>query len=302
LELLLLIRRLLVFALLPLVLSACAGLFFQPYGAYVRTPAQLGLDYQDVEIETNDSVGLRAWFLPGSAPVCATVLFLHGNAENISTHIGSVYWLPARGFNVLLLDYRGYGASSGTPSFAGIQADIEAAVRYLLGRTDVGRRRIVVFGQSLGAAAAIYYVAHSAHRTAIRALIAESAFSGYAEIAREKMASFWLTWPFQWVPQLTVPTRYDPLAAVGGVSPIPLLIVHGEQDRIIPVEHGERLYAAAREPKELWRVAGAGHIETFTSERWRERLVAYLRERVCPELPDSGRLRRDRADYAGADR
>lgn len=305
-ELLLLTRRSLALALalavaLPL-LSACAAMFFQPYASYVRTPARLGLSYQDVDVETGDAIRLHGWFLPASAPVCGTILFLHGNAENISTHIGSVYWLPARGFNVLLLDYRGYGASSGTPSFAGIQADIEAAMRYLLGRTDVDRRRIVVFGQSLGAAAAIYYVAHSAHRAVIRALIAESAFSGYAEIAREKMASFWLTWPFQWIPLLTISTRYDPLAAVGGVSPIPLLVVHGERDRIVPVAHGERLYAAAREPKELWRIAGAGHIEGFTSEQWRKRLVSYLGKRVCPELPDSGRLRGDSGGSASVDR
>lgn len=280
-------RRLPLLVLLLPLLSACVGLFFQPYEVYVRTPAEIGLTYQDVTMETDDGLRLHGWFLPASPPACATILFLHGNAENISTHIASVYWLPARGFNVLLPDYRGYGTSPGTPTLAGIQHDIEAAMRYLLGRPDLDRSRIVVFGQSLGAAAAIYYVAHSAHRPAIRALVAESAFASYAGIAREKMASFWLTWPFQWIPRLTIPMRYSPLAAVPEVSPIPLLLVHGDRDQIVPIADGARLYAAAHEPKDFWRIEGAGHIEAFRSEGLRNRLVSYLREHVCPELPDS---------------
>jgi uncharacterized protein len=276
-------RRRLSAALLVLLLPACAGLFFQPYNAYVRTPADIGLGYQDVEFEAADGVRLRGWFLPASTPACGTVLFLHGNAENISTHIGSAYWLPARGFNVLLFDYRGYGASSGSPSFAGIQEDIEAGMRYLLGRADLNRSRIAVYGQSLGAAAAIYYVAHSAHRSMIRALVAESAFASYTGIAREKMASFWLTWPFQWIPLLTISNRYSPLAAVAEVSPIPLLLVHGDRDRIVPMAESARLYAAAREPKEFWKIEGAGHIEAFRSEELRGRLASYLRRHVCPD-------------------
>ena len=265
--------------------SGCAGLFFQPYGNHIRTPAEIGLTFEDVAIKTQDALELHAWFLSVSTPTCATILFLHGNAENISTHIASVHWLPARGFNVLLLDYRGYGSSDGTPSLAGFQLDIDAAVSYLLGRADVDQSTLVVFGQSLGAATAIYYAAHGAHRSDIRGLVADSAFSGYRGIAREKMASFWLTWPFQWIPLLTVPTVYDPLAAVSGVSPIPLLLVHGDEDRIIPPAHSERLFAAAREPKQFWKVEGAGHIEAFRSPAIRNRLVDYLRTNLCPTLP-----------------
>lgn len=287
--LLLILRRVTLLSALAL-LCACTRLFFQPYETYVRTPAQLQLRYEDVRMQTEDGLRLHGWFLPASAAPCATVLFLHGNAENISTHIGSVYWLPARGFNVLLLDYRGYGASPGTPSLPGIQIDIEAAMRYLFKRPDVDHRRLVVFGQSLGAAAAIYYVAHSTYRSGIKALVAESAFAGYAGIAREKMASFWLTWPFQWIPTLTIPERYDPLTAVPDVSPIPLLLVHGDRDRIVPIADSERLYAAARRPKDFWRIGG-GHIGAFRSERMRAQLVSYLTDRVCPESSGSGTAR-----------
>lgn len=275
-------RRLLLLAPIAALLSACAAFFFQPYAAYVRTPDQIGLDYKDVAFETSDGLRLHGWFLPGSAPVCATILFLHGNAENISTHIGSVYWLPARGFNVFLFDYRGYGTSQGSPSFAGLQIDIDAAMRYLLQRRDVDANAIAVFGESLGAAAAIYYAAHGEHRSRIRTLVAESAFSSYRAIAREKLAGFWLTWPLQWLPTWTISDKYSPLAAIRRVAPIPLLLVHGDRDRIVPLAHSERLFAAAREPKQFWKVAGAGHIGAFRSGPMRDRLVAYLREQVCP--------------------
>jgi fermentation-respiration switch protein FrsA (DUF1100 family) len=209
---------------------------------------------------------------------------LHGNAENISTHIMSVRWLPARGFNVFLLDYRGYGASGGAASLSGVQDDMDAALRTLLARKDVDPNRVVVFGQSLGGSIAIYNVAHSPYRQHIRALVVESAFASYRQITREKLADFWLTWPLQWPLSWTVSDEYSPSAVVAGISPIPLLIIHGDHDPIVPLNHGQRLYELAREPKQLWVVSGGGHIQAFQSQTYRDRFVAYLTE-VLSESP-----------------
>lgn len=247
----------------------------------MRTPGDLGLAYEDVTLRADDGTLLHAWWLPASARACGSVLFLHGNAENISTHIASVYWMPAQGFNVMLLDYRGYGASEGTPSLPGLQADIAAALRHLVARPGIDSDALIVFGQSLGAAAAIAHVARSPQRAHVRALVVDSAFASYRGIVREKLAGFWLTWPFQWL-AWTVPDESSPVALVAEVSPIPLLLVHGTRDPIVPIVHSARLYAAAREPKAFWRVEGAGHIQAFRSPPWRERLVAWLRARVCP--------------------
>lgn len=266
---------------LVLLIGGCAGLFFYPWSQHVRTPDQIGLGYEDVWFETDDGLRLHGWYLPARGNPCASVLFLHGNAENISTHIASVHWMPGRGFDVFMPDYRGYGASAGAPSLAGLQRDVEAAMRILLARRR-GADQVAVFGQSLGAATAIHYVARSPHRARIGALVVESPFASHRAIAREKLAEFWLTWPFQWIPRLTVSDAYSPAAAIGDVAPIPLLIVHGERDRIVPIAHAERLYAAAREPKQLWRAEG-GHIAAFRSEPMRERLAAYLAQRLCPD-------------------
>lgn len=263
--------------LLALALGGCTQVFFQPHRARIATPGQFGLAYEEVRFRSQDGTALYGWFLPANGKAAGTVLFLHGNAENISTHIASVAWLPARGFNVFLFDYRGYGASDGTPTLAGVQKDIEAAMQILLSRTDIDRDRIIVFGQSLGGALAAYYVAHSQSRDAIRALVIDSAFSSYQGIVREKLAAIWLTWPFQWLPALSVDERFSPLRAMKLISPIALLIIQGDQDTIVPPHHAQRLYDAALEPKQLWIVPGAGHIQSLCAAAMQDRLVDYLR-------------------------
>jgi fermentation-respiration switch protein FrsA (DUF1100 family) len=269
-------RRLLLIVMLTAGLLGCNGMFFFPYRDQMLSPEQLGLKYEDVDFLANDGTRLHAWFLPASGAALGTILFLHGNAENISTHIMSVRWLPAQGFNVFLLDYRGYGASEGHPSVEGVQEDVNAAMRTLLSRRDVNPDRIVVFGQSLGGSIAVYNVAHSPYRRHIRALVVESAFASYRAIAREKLAAFWLTWPLQYPLSWTVSDEYSPSQTVAGVSPIPLLIIHGDRDPIVPVDHGKRLFELAQEPKQLWIVSGGGHIQAFQRQSYRDRFVNYL--------------------------
>ena len=271
-------RRLLVIGLLLLGLLGCSNVFFFPYHEHVQTPEQLGLKYEDVYFNANDGTRLHGWFLPAQGRALGTILFLHGNAENISTHIMSVRWLPAKGFNVFLPDYRGYGSSEGKPTFAGVQDDAENALKMLISRPGVDASRIVVFGQSLGGAIAVYRVAHTAYRENIRALVVESAFSGYRRITREKLADFWLTWPLQWPLSWTVSDEYSPSRAVAHISPIPLLIIHGDRDPIVPLHHGQRLFELAREPKQLWIIRGGNHIQAFQSQSYRDRFVAYLTE------------------------
>jgi fermentation-respiration switch protein FrsA (DUF1100 family) len=275
-------RRLLILTgCITAVLAGCNSLFFFPYRTQVYSPDQLGLKYDDVYFAARDGTRLHAWFLPARSAAEGTILFLHGNAENISTHILSVRWLPAQGFNVFLPDYRGYGASAGEPSIEGMQDDMDSALRTLLARPDVDPDRIVVLGQSLGGAIAIYNVAHSSYRRHIRGLAVESTFASYRGIAREKLAAFWLTWPLQYPLSRLVSDRYSPARAVALISPIPLLIIHGDRDPIVPVKHGRRLFELAREPKELWIVPGGGHIQAFQHSRCRDRFVLWLQQVLC---------------------
>lgn len=271
---------LLLTVLLALMFSGCTQQFFRPHSFLMDTPDRHGIEYRIENFRAADGTALNAWFLPAQSKdggkAKATVLFLHGNAENISTHFRSVAWLPAEGFNVLALDYRGYGASEGAPSLAGMQLDIDAAMRSLLAHKDVDPNRIIVFGQSLGGALAIYYTAHSTYRDYIRAVIIDSSFSDYRQIAQEKLAGFFLTWPFQYLPWLVIDDDYSPAASVAAISPLPLLLIHGDQDRVIPSQHARQLFELAKEPKDLWIVPGAGHIQSLGSEAVRKRLVDFM--------------------------
>jgi uncharacterized protein len=259
--------------------AGCTSVFFQPQNIEYLTPDKIGLKYEEVRFRSSDGLMLFGWFLPAQGKAKGTVLFLHGNAENISTHIANVHWLPAQHYNVFLPDYRGYGGSEGSPSLEGVQDDITSAIGYLLKRPDIDTERIVILAQSLGGASAIYNVAHSPYRDKIKALITESAFSDYRTITREKLASFWLTWPLQWPLSFSIDNDYSPLPLVSKISPIPLLIIHGDEDQVVPLSHGQALFAAAAQPKEMWVVRGGGHIGAFRQKKYQYQLLEYL-ERI----------------------
>ena len=272
----------------------------------VLTPGEIGLDWREVAFTTADGVRLDGWFLPASAPHLGSVLFLHGNAENISTHIASVAWLPGAGFDVFLFDYRGYGRSQGEPSLDGLQEDFAAALRTLLAMPDADPERIVVFGQSLGGALAITGLAASPDKSRVRALVVEGAFTSLRALAREKLAGFWLTWPLQWPLGLTIDDRYRPVDVIGELAPMPVLIIQGEADQVVPRDQGIALFEAAGQPKQLWLLPETGHIQAFARIDNRRRLRAYLEEilatapRSPAARPAPRRGRRHRAPVAAA--
>lgn len=139
-------------------LSSCAQqAFYYPDHADYGTPAQAGLQHEDIFFQSEDGTRLHGWFIPaqnagGLIPARATIIHFHGNAQNLSAHKEAVQWLPAHGYNVFLFDYRGYGLSEGRPNQAGLFADSNAALNYVRSRPDVDKNRLLVFGQSLGAA------------------------------------------------------------------------------------------------------------------------------------------------------
>lgn len=253
------------------MIPACNGVFYQPSREIQVTPARLDFPFEDVYFPSGDGTLLNGWFIPGRGKIKGTILQFHGNGVNMGNHYGAVYWLPDEGFNVFLFDYRGYGNSEGTASREGVQADALAAIRYVQARKDVARGTLVLYGQSLGGSVAAYAAARQ-DREGVGAVILESTFFEYRKIAREKLGAFFLTWPFQWPLSFLVSNEYSAGPVVSEIAPIPLLIVHGDQDGIVPVSNADLLYAAAKEPKTLWIIPGAGHISAFSPDRIPERL------------------------------
>ena len=272
----LLVMTRLLCVLVILASAGCSRLFFMPQQELVRTPTEIGLEYEDVYFNSADGVRLHGWWLPAEGTAQGTVVFFHGNAENISTHIGSVYWLPAAGFNVFMMDYRGYGLSAGDLSLPGVHADGIAALHTVMQRTDLDTSQVVVLGQSLGAAVSVYAVANSPYRARFKALIVDSVFASHRQITQEKLGGFWLTWPLQWPLALLVSDAFSPMKSIASIAPVPLLVIHGTADQVIPIEHGRQVFAIANEPKTLWVIKNAQHIQALGSVETRRRLLAFM--------------------------
>lgn len=268
------------------LLGGCTTIFLQPDRVAYYPKRPLGTPAEDVWITSGDGTRLHALRMPTPTKPKATILYLHGNAENLSTHAHLVSWLPAQGYEVLALDYREYGQSGGDRDIDGVHQDAEAALAWLVARGAEKTGPIIVYGQSIGGSIAIRLVATSPLRSQVRALVSDSAFSSYRRIAREKLGSVWLTWPLQWPLSLLMSDRYAAIDAVAKISPIPLLIIHGDEDIVVDVSHAQRLFDAAREPKQLWIVPGGHHIDATFRLPVRERFLAYLQPLTAPaDLP-----------------
>lgn len=276
------------------LLGGCTTIFLQPDRVAYYPNRPLGTPAEDVWISSGDGTRLHALHLPTSTLPKATILYLHGNAENLSTHAHLVSWLPAQGYAVLALDYREFGQSSGDRDIDGVHQDAEAALAWLVARGEQQTGPIIVYGQSIGGSIAIRLVARSKLRTHVLGLITDSAFSSYRRIAREKLGSVWLTWPLQWPLSLLISDRYAAIDVVAEISPIPLLIIHGDEDIVVDASHAQRLFKAAREPKQLWIVPGGHHIDATFRLPIRARFVEYLDQLTRTAVPDPLRPPADR--------
>lgn len=245
-----------------MLLAGCGnGLFYHPDPVQYTTPAQFHQKYEDVYFTSRDGTRLHGWFIPAAGKARATIVHFHGNAENMSAHYAFIAWLPPRGYNVFTFDYRGYGQSGGSPDRDGIHDDAQAALDYVAARADAGSRNVVILGQSLGGAVGI--VAAAEHKQDLRAVIIESTFTSYRAIAHDKAEEVPVVGPV--VGSVLRPSvGYDPIDYIARISPVPLMLLHGTADPVIPIAHGERLYEKAGPPKRLVVLQGGRHIEAFS--------------------------------------
>lgn len=258
------------------ITAGCTYRFFKPGRQLVNDSATQTYAPMDVYFKSSDGVTLHGWYFRAKEER-GTILVCHGNVENLSTHVKLDLWLIEAGYNLFIFDYRGYGRSEGKPDVKGINLDAEAALETLLAKLPRTQNdSVIVFGKSLGGAVAVYTVASSPYKNRVKTLILDSAFSSYRRIAREKIAKSIIGWPFQYPLSLLISDDYSPVDYIKNVSPVPVLIIHGYQDEIVPAHHGRILYDAASPPKEFWELTMPGHVKSWTDEGTRKRLLAYL--------------------------
>ncbi len=226
------------------------GFIYFPEKRVIATPADAGLSYEDLYLRTGDGVKINAWYVPFSRSR-RTLLWFHGNAGNMGNRVDLLSLLHRKlKSNILIVDYRGYGLSDGETSEDGTRADARAAYDYLLSRRDINPQEIVLFGRSLGAAVAIDLAADLEHG----ALILEAPFTSINAMAKKI---------FPFLPTgMLLKTRYDSISKIKTVH-LPLLILHGDQDQVVPFAQGQALFGAANAPKTFYTIQGAGHNDSY---------------------------------------
>ncbi len=215
-------------------------------------PASFGLNFEEIRIPTSDGETLAAWFFPVE-PSRGVGLLFHGNAGHIGHRLPYAEMFRKLGYELLLVDYRGYGASTGTPKTTVLDQDAQAAWEYLSVRRRARPEQAVFIGESLGGAVA----ARLAAEVQPAALVLSSAFISLPEIARDHYPLL----PWRWLARHPLDTRAA-LAQYRGA----VLIAHSPEDEIVPFRHAEALFEAARLPKVFVRLAG-GHNEGFLFAR-----------------------------------
>ena len=248
-------------------------LIFHPSAEIIHTPGQVGLEFQDLFFTTADGVRLNGWFIPHQE-ARVTLVWFHGNAGNISHRVENIKLLHDKvKVNIFIFDYRGYGRSEGSVSEAGTYQDGVAALQFVRKQLGIEAQNLILFGRSLGAAIAT----EMASRFDSRGLILESPFVSIREMAKS-------VFPLMPIGPL-LQTRYDNLEKIVKIK-VPLLVLHGDRDEVIPYEHGKRVFAAATGPKDFYAIHGAGHNDTYIvgGDAYFQRLRSFI-ETVTASQP-----------------
>ncbi|MGB3786899.1 MAG: alpha/beta fold hydrolase [Phormidesmis sp.] len=219
-------------------------LMYYPTHVLQTTPASHNLAYEDIWVVsttgTSTTGKLHGWWIPQSNHAIGTLIYFHGAGLNIGFNVTQAFWLRQSGFNVLLMEYRGYGLSERRfPTEASLYQDAETALTYLTQERQIEESTIYVYGHSLGGAIAIDLASHHPN---LAGLIIHNSFTSMSEMVARSIYARWF--PVQWM----LTQRFESLQKVSRLQ-VPMLLIHAKGDPLIPVEMGERLFEAARSPR-----------------------------------------------------
>lgn len=248
-----------------------------PTGVIPTDPLRMGMKFEDATIpvgEGSQQAELDGFWVPAEdpAPDTPTFLYLHGQDATIGKNLEHTQRLHQLGYNVLVIDYRGFGASYGDfqPTEATVYEDAEAAWAYLIQECDCQPDHLFIYGHSLGGAVAIELATHHSDAAG---LVAESTFTSILDMSKERYGGVLRLLPIN----LLLNQRFDSLSKIGSLK-IPVLLIHGDHDEKVPCRMSQQLYAAAPKPKQLLMIAGGGHANSGSIGlvKYRETLRAFV--------------------------
>lgn len=243
--------------------------FLQRYLVFVpsenqSSPQDIGLAMEEVKLTTSDNTAIVAWYAEGQENM-PTILYFHGNAGYIGGRKEQYQAFIDKGLGVLALSYRGYGKSEGEPTEDGIYNDARAAVNYMVQEKNIPSEQIILFGESLGTGVAV----QMATEYEVGAVVLQAPYTSIAKVGAERyfyiLGAEYMVWD-----------KFDSVSKLQAVDE-PLLVIHSEDDTVVPIHHGRELLSAAVEPKHGIFVDGFGH-GGFDKEWLAEQALIFYRQ------------------------
>lgn len=257
-------------------------MFYQPSPDLFVSPERVKVEAKEINLVSADGTKLWAWHLKlqqrESFKPKALLLFFHGNAQNMSAHYLNTIWLLKQGLEVIVFSYRGYGKSEGKPSPEGTVMDGLAALEYSYHLAKEENIPLAVWGQSLGGAIAMQsLIEFKRGSKQVQAAIIDSSFLSYKREAQYVLKKKWFTWPFQWLAYLLVSDAVAP-KEIQELAPTPLLVIHGESDKVVDYKLGKNIFEQAGQPKEFLSIPQGEHIDVSYREsgRFRKNIMEFL--------------------------
>lgn len=257
-------------------MSGCSSLYYYPDSYLYYRPEKLPVVPVQHELRDRKDRKIVGWYFKNkqNAQPKARILFFHGNAQNISSHFVSLFWLLEHQYDFFIFDYPGYGGSEGEPDRDSV---VESGFTALKWMHELDPKvPIAVFGQSLGGNISLYTTARYQNEFPVCQIAVDSTFYSYPQVGRTVLAGNVWTWAIQWLPYILVTNYKSASENLDKIPPTPLIVIHGDADRNVSITNGRRVFDEAKEPKEFWLVPEGTHINAFTGPRKKEIQSKYL--------------------------
>ncbi len=262
-----------------LLLNGCSNLLYYPDDkSRFIDPKAAGYVPENVFFTDVAQRKLHGWWFPAQkTPAKATIIFFHGNAENLTSHFLQLAWVSAGNYNLFIFDYPGFGRSEGKPTPKSCLESGHAAVDWV-NTHKVEDGPIIIYGQSMGGIIALRTAIDKKAEIDLRLVVADSTFDSFQRIARVKLSHHWLTWPMQPLSYILWSDRWVP-ESLESLSPVPVLVIHGEEDRTVEPIFGDMIFEKLAEPKVLWRIPEGKHTDVFWGHnyRYRSKFLTFLK-------------------------